>query len=1306
MAECAAERAGERVQLSALYELVAQRALGRFGRRAAHYRGARFFERCGDHGLALRHAAQAFLAVPSEGSSFQLLARAAERAGDPAQAMRTVELVAEGAEHLAARAGWLLRAASIAGDGEEGARRRVDTLLRAAIACPAVTTIGLLRDAARSLLRAGPEERDALEMRLSRAARAIADRLDGPEGARVAIAFALLALDLFADSEGAFASLERAFACDADVEEYGDLVERSAALALAPDAGQRVAAMLSAAEKPHANVGVPLLRLLVGVSAALGDASARARALVSAAVREPEDDVLLIEADAASRADAELLERLAKHVPASRRSEALLSAARAHMAEGAHSDAAALFERAVELVEGRATEDVERELRAAWDAAGRGGELEARVQREAASGEASPSMRADRWAEIAERREGRGDRIGAVRALVEACKLDPEPLERWSALERVAEIAGDDATRVNALQRIAERVGEDGRVAVFKRLARAHERRADYQGAVAAWNHVLALDAGDEEADHALESVIVARGQYEQLADHLARRVARLAGQPQLRETLRAIRLRRAAILEQRLGRLDDACDELTALLGEWPDNAGALRYLADLLDRQGQHGRAAPVWRRAAAVEPDPMERDELALRAGRSAQLAGDADAALDDANRVLARRPSNHDALALRVDIARQVGADGDLGNALEAIAAGDSVDDASRADLLVEGARAAARAGDAELALDRAQRAAAAAPARATPQLLARGLEYRLRGAGTAEDAERTVEDLRGIQEPLGVEDEALRAFLLAEALDVVSGGAAGLRELEMARASVGDHPLVALGLAERLAAQGQLPAAVDAYRIALGGPFLDLRKPGSVAVAAADAAIRAGRAADAHAFLDAAEQYEDGSTAAAARRSRVSALGSATLTAAAGLSDAHARSSRLEAAARVAATPGERAQARLELGRERLGLGDVRGAEPLLWEALADGLAEAGDALAPLLESAPDRARDLVRLRRQQVMLEPGDVGRLESLRVAAVADDDRVYARAVEHVLRAFDPASGPLPPPPLASQPEQLGIFALLAKPSADTAGQALSLLWEGAMQLFVRAASSYGITGVERVVPGSSSTIARLYEVAMRVLDAPRIPLFVPRAGVGTPASHVALLTPPSVILAGDVREDSADVRFALGRGMSSALPQNVLRLGLPPAEGCAVLEAVRAAFGPSELGRRLEGRAARLAESFWQIVPARTQRRLQELLGTAPLGEYEELVARAHQSGRRVGMFLAGDFAYAARSLLSEAASRVEEPPTLATLRPLCEHVPQLADLLRLAVSPEYAEARWQAPASAAPRGTVRPGRFSLF
>jgi hypothetical protein len=252
----------------------------------------------------------------------------------------------------------------------------------------------------------------------------------------------------------------------------------------------------------------------------------------------------------------------------------------------------------------------------------------------------------------------------------------------------------------------------------------------------------------------------------------------------------------------------------------------------------------------------------------------------------------------------------------------------------------------------------------------------------------------------------------------------------------------------------------------------------------------------------------------------------------------------------------------------------------------------------------------------------------------------------------------------------------------------------------------LFARDATTHGIAELERVVPGPTSALARLYEVALRLFDVPRTVLCLTGTISGAPFIRVLLLSPPVVLLSGDVREESPALRFALGRGLSAALPQNVMRLAVSSAEGTALIEAMRAAFGPPEIGRRVDAHAARLAQSFWQTVPARTQRRLQELLGTGNFPDHPELAARAEQSGRRVGMFLAGDFAWAARQLLSESPSGALTVLSLDTLRPLCEELPMLADLLRVAVSPEYAAARWHVLASPSQRGMLASGRFSLF
>jgi hypothetical protein len=80
--------------------------------------------------------------------------------------------------------------------------------------------------------------------------------------------------------------------------------------------------------------------------------------------------------------------------------------------------------------------------------------------------------------------------------------------------------------------------------------------------------------------------------------------------------------------------------------------------------------------------------------------------------------------------------------------------------------------------------------------------------------------------------------------------------------------------------------------------------------------------------------------------------------------------------------------------------------------------------------------------------------------------------------------------------------------------------------------------------------------------------------------------------------------------------------------------------------------------------------------------------------------------VGLFLAGDFGTAARALLSERRVSLQLLGDPHSLAPLCSELPDLADLLRLAVSPEYAEARWHPVAPASQRGTMSSsGRFSL-
>ncbi len=1369
-AEQGATGAGRPSAMSPLYEAMGGRALGRYGRRAAHYRGARFFEQHGEAKLALKHAAEAFLAVPSEGATFLLLSRVAQRAGDFGAAVRAIETVAELSKGPSGRAAWLLRAARAAGPGEEGARRRVDILLRAALLDASVGTLALLRDAVRELLACAPEEIDAVALRIANASRMLTARAEGPDGARAAIAMSRLALDPFEDGDGAISALDRAMAADADLDEYLVLVQYAGALGAARGAGEFLHRARAEIEKPYSNVGVPLLKLLRAVGATRGDDALVDRFAVHAAIRDPEDVELVREADAAVKrlADPALTAKLDKKISPEERAELL---------------GAAPPTTEVAAPESPLPERTHEEL--------------------AASDDVLPLERASHWAEVAAVREAAGEVRGAAEALREAALLDAEPLARWTALERAAELAGAADLKVLALREVEVRSPESERPAVLRRLAQAYMEAADPSAAAETWRKVLGLIPDDEEADRVLENVIRESNDYEQLAKHLAWRAARLAQFTEHKDALRAVRFRRAAILEQRLGRTEEAASELRSLLEDWPDNINALRYLADLYERTGQLDKVAPLWRRLSELTRGAETKVDLELRAVMALKEAGEPKKALALLKELVAKDPASVPLQQLRAELARDARDDLELGQALAFLSEQARVP-ADRSALLVEAAQAAARVGDATMALAWARRAAEAEPTQASTQLFARGMEYRARGAGSPTEARATVTELDRIVGTLDREDEGLRTFLVAEALTAAGEEEASVKCLTTAYGALGAHPLVAMGLGERMIRRGDFAAALPLLEAALAGSLLGFRSRGVVALAAADAAVRCERAEEALRMLEEATFDEETRTAALKRTAQLTAsLGDVTrsravlleltrgadardrpvilaqlgrLFFASGDDREHAEGERafqeaislspegsveraqlvgelevlvrrtrppappapesleegvelveepevlhqeirvseaprsprskniaeLETAIREAGTVEERIRARRALARSHVERGASGAAEAVLWDALAEGSIEAGDDLAELLHGLEGRSGDLLRVRRAEVELAPGVLSRLDDLRQAALADHNPAYARAVEHVARAFDAGAGPLPTPPLTAQIEQPGLLPLLLG-SQSPAAEALGILWESSSSLFARDPSSYSLTGLEHVEPGGASPLTRLYEVAARLLDLPRIPLYVRRTN-GALVASVALLHPAAAVLTGDVREETPDLRHALGHALASALPRHALLLGQPEHEGRATLRALLGAFGPPEYGRELDLASGRLAESLWRVVPGTAQRRLQDLLRGPQHEEYAALVEQARQACRRVALFLNGDFAYAVGAYLGEVLVETAPMQGEGMLAALCANHPAVADLLRLATRPAYADARWR---SAAPPGSsthpASTGRF---
>lgn len=870
-----AERAASNDDLDTLeriYDQLGQAALGCYGERAVHYRAARLLERRDQPLRALTHAVRAFEAVPSEGITFVVMSRLAERTESSAEVVRAIERVASRQKDKGMRAEWLRRAAAIGGGGEEGARQRVEVLLRALAVRPEHSTLVSLGAALSQLLRTVPDARDIAEMRLRRAVQVLLGRVSGPEGARLSLAAAGILLGTFDARAEAWEALQRAVACDADIEGFSEFCADAPRLSeLAEPAAAFVAGLQEIAADRYGHAGRPALELGAAVAEALGDQGAAARLLVAAAERDPDDADIVRRATVAAQAagDAALVGRVIDAVPSAARIASLLDVARDAEDRGDVAGAITALER-VEADEN--TGDSERRvardrLRELYFRAGRRDELERLLVGELEREGVTPAARARVARDLAALVANRGDPDRALTILSRMSATLPDDRGLLEDTVTLARQAGDKRRRADALSRLVDLVPEGEMLPLLRELAPLLDELRDEDTALTRYGEILARDPKDSAALAALEREAERRGDWEKLVELLGRR-ASLASRV---DDVRRIRLRRATVLEQRLGRAEDAAAELEAVVAATGDHLSVLRVLADLAARLGTPLRAAQLWMRASAVATDRREAADVALRAADAYLSGGDVDAARRVLDGLEAWAEPTGRLLELRVAIERQSGNAHALAVALDELATLSPASGAERAALLLESSRAFAAAGDAQEALARAQRAALLAPREPKPQLVARALEYHARRAGSAEEARMTVAELRAIADvELTPEQTELRAFLIAEALDVAVGPGAGMRELSRAHAAVGPRPLIAAAMAERLAQGGEYARALDLFEAALAGDLRGLRKRGELSLAAAEAARDAGE-------IERASSHVEVAVGDAATRERAVAL---------------------------------------------------------------------------------------------------------------------------------------------------------------------------------------------------------------------------------------------------------------------------------------------------------------------------------------------------------------------------------------------------------------------------------------------
>jgi tetratricopeptide (TPR) repeat protein len=829
---------GDMQAVESAYKGALAATLGAYGERALHYRAARYFERAGEHDFALVHAIAAFRAVPSEGVTFALMLRLAHGAKDAERAARAVEEVASEHSSGRLRSQWLRRAAMIAGGSVDGAHQRMEALLRALLAAPDTETVDLLGRAFTDLARREPDGRELGHLRFGRAVERLVPRLESVDGARVALAMASVAVGCFSDAKLALSALTGAVHLEPEIDDFGDFVSESARLAAEPDDAEAWLTTVDVETDQGQRGSLALLELASEVALALGSMGRAAGYLARRIERGPDNEALCIKAEQTVQKSRDLV--LPPHVhglfPVRAQQAQLLG--RAERAQDRGTELSALSE-AFQLGSDLPAEHLVRLLDLASDA----GQLPLAEQALAAlqitDAESDTLVAATQRVSallIEHRRPQR-----ALTLLNEVSVTSPGDVGLMLQALSAARAAGDDDERQNVLGQLIELTPDAvKRSFLYNEAWEVAKKRGQPEQASEILRRWLESDPEDTRALSRLEAECEARQDWSELVALLGRH---LALGVTFRERRRLV-LRRAELLEGKLGRLAEARQELGVLVEQAPADRTVVERLALVTEQLGDHSAAASAWLTASGLSSTRPAAAQLAERAARLYLDSGEVMAA----RRVLAAPqtlPRTLGLARLGVRLERDGENEPRLARALEELGGVEDQPARERADAWLEAANLWRRLANEERAGHCAQEAARLVPDDAEAQLLASYLVYRRSGELARDDARKTVERLHRVFGSLAPEQADLAAFLLAESLDVFSPAGAGLNQLLEQREQLGATPLVSVGIAERLARGDNPRAALEHFDVALrGGDLRGLRKPSRLALGAAEAAGRA------------------------------------------------------------------------------------------------------------------------------------------------------------------------------------------------------------------------------------------------------------------------------------------------------------------------------------------------------------------------------------------------------------------------------------------------------------------------------
>lgn len=1325
--------------------------LGTYGERALHYRAARFFERAGDQQLALAHAISAFRAVPSEGVTFALMLRLAQGLSEAERASRAIEEVAQSHKNGRLRSQWLKRAALIAGRTTEGAQQRTEVLLRALLACPDTEIVDLLGRAFTDLARQQPDGRALGALRYTRAVSKLVPRLSSVEGARVALAMASVALSCFSDARLALEALSGAVALEPELDEFGEFVPEAARLAGEADAALAWLAGTDAETQQGDRGSLPLLELAAELAAALGRMGTAASYLCRRVERGPDSEALLSKAEQAVQKSRDLT--LPSHVhrlfPALARQAECLGRAEQAVADQDRSAELAALRDAFELDESLPQELLSR----LFELSGEAGEvaLAERVLAGLARSDVDPESVGQATQTLAALLIEQRRPQQALKLLRDASERAPDDVGLLTQALSAARAAGDDDQRQQILSRLIELTSDAAKKSLWLNEAwEVAKKRGVPDQALDILRQWLETDPEDPQALSRLEAEHEARQEWAELVDLLARHLALGVS---FRERRRLV-LWRSEILETKLQRLAEARQELSALVEQAPADRAVVERLARVTEAMGDPTNAAAAWLTASGLSSTRPAAAELAERACRLFLDSGE----VMSARRVLAAPqtlPRTLGLARLGVRLEREGENEPRLARALEELGAVEEQPVTDRASALLEAATLWRRLGDEDRACQCAIDAARWAPDDVETQVLASYLEYRRRGPKAPEETQATIDRLRAVLEHLGADQLDLAGFLLAEALDAVEGGDAGLTELWRLRARLGPAPLVSVGLAERLARSASPAAALEHFDAALkGGDLRGLRKPSGLALEAALAARRAELFGLVHRYAKQAETDPELADAVARLREELPSPSSPSVPPGAPKSSPESAPVPLLRAFATSAGSAELEPQTRPARRTQLGLGKgqprpvgttqpggnliapgvapppppppppaaPRSREPMRpvqavarapkpldelprphlfvpkspaerasLEELSKGSRTAGVTLCERLLEEDERVEDAVAVALLLTAAEPGEGGALSLLERATRASGDVVHHAAVAHVMRCADPSPGE-PPPPLGSQLERVDVLRQLLFTEPDGLWpQALEVIWESTRRV-LEWETVRDIKAAQRVRMEQRSPLASSYAAAARLLGLSGTPL-LQLPGPGECTVSVIVLGEPSVLVRGEPGGDGAQLRYDLGAALAGTLPPYAIINAATYDQIGDLFRAVHSAFGPTGVSQTNFNATARLAALLWESVPRRTQRLMTEWCKDGKLTR-ELAVTSARRAARRAGLFASGDLVEALARVVAEEGIDQSLLSGSDGLARLCAKSLAAADLVRLAVDPLYAHLRWRPE-------VVRPG-----